>query len=100
MARLSSDFDTSWKEALREFLPEAVAFFFPDVHAEIDWVRGFQFLDLELRQAVRRAARTSKRLRRGATRECVWSGSCAWYACCTSAATKRKGSASFSAPWS
>src|SRR5258708_7928537 len=32
-----------------------MAFFFPHAHAEIDWSRGFEFLDKELQQIVREA---------------------------------------------
>jgi hypothetical protein len=32
-----------------------MAFFFPQIHADIDWSRGFEFLDQELQQVVRDA---------------------------------------------
>ncbi len=32
-----------------------MAFFFPDAHSQIDWERGFEFLDSEFRQVVRDA---------------------------------------------
>ncbi|MCA2927704.1 MAG: DUF4351 domain-containing protein, partial [Microcystis sp. M020S1] len=35
--------------------PEFFAFFFPDAYTAIDWERGFDFLDQELRQVVRDA---------------------------------------------
>ena len=44
------DFDTPWKEALWLYLPSFFEFFFPDINAEIDWERGFRFLDKELRK--------------------------------------------------
>ena len=44
------DFDTPWKEALWLYLPSFFEFFFPDINAEIDWSRGFRFLDKELRK--------------------------------------------------
>ncbi|WP_249268043.1 DUF4351 domain-containing protein [Microcystis aeruginosa FBCC-A68] len=37
------------------YLPEFFAFFFPDAYTAIDWERGFDFLDQELRQVVRDA---------------------------------------------
>ncbi|HEX7376978.1 MAG TPA: hypothetical protein VF278_07690 [Pirellulales bacterium] len=45
------DFDTAWKEALDLFFEPFMSFFFPDVHGDIDWVRGFVMLDKELQQA-------------------------------------------------
>src|SRR5437868_5248798 len=50
-----SDYDSPWKEALDRFLPALLAFFFPEVYAAIDWSRGYQVLDKELRQIVREA---------------------------------------------
>lgn len=51
----SSDFDSPWKEALARYLPNALALFFPAVHAEIDWARGYTLLDKELQQVTRDA---------------------------------------------
>lgn len=42
------DFDGPWKDALDLYLEEALAFFFADAHAAIDWSRGYQPLDKEL----------------------------------------------------
>ena len=50
-----SDFDSPWKEALDEFFEAFVEFFFPQAHADIDWSRGVEFLDTELRQVLRDA---------------------------------------------
>jgi len=52
-----SDFDTAWKELLQRHFEPAMAFFFPEVHREIDWTRGVTFDDKELQYAVRRAGR-------------------------------------------
>ena len=51
----SNSFDSAWKEVVEAYLPEFVAFFFPDAHAAIDWDKGFEFLDQELQQVVRDA---------------------------------------------
>ena len=51
----SADYDSPWKLALARYLPEALALFFPDVHAGIDWTRGYQLLDKELQQVTRDA---------------------------------------------
>ncbi len=45
-----NDFDGPWKEVLDLYLEEAIAFFFPAAHADIDWSRGYHALDKELQQ--------------------------------------------------
>src|SRR5438874_1934085 len=50
-----SDLDSTWKEALDQFLEAATALLFPQVHAGIDWGRGYEALDKELQQVVREA---------------------------------------------
>src|SRR5579875_3848092 len=51
----ADDYDSPWKEALAHYLPDALALFFPDVYAQIDWSRGYTFLDKELQQVTRDA---------------------------------------------
>jgi len=55
MSQAFTDQDTPWKEALEGYLPECLLFFFPQVHAAIDWSRPHEFLDKELQQVVRDA---------------------------------------------
>ena len=55
MSELYTDYDSPWKEMLERYFEEFMAFFFPQAHAEIDWVQGYQFLDKELQQIVRDA---------------------------------------------
>jgi hypothetical protein len=50
-----SDYDSPWKESLESYFSDFIAFFFPQVHADIDWTRGYEFLDTELQQIVRDA---------------------------------------------
>ena len=57
MRKRRSDFDNAWKEVLERYFAAFMAFFFPLVHREIDWSRGIEFLDKELRQAVRSGGR-------------------------------------------
>lgn len=45
-----SDFDSPWKEAIEQLLELCFALLFPRAHAEIDWSRGFTFMDKELQQ--------------------------------------------------
>ena len=49
------DYDSPWKEAVESYFPEFIEFYFPDAHRQIDWVRGYQFLDQELRAVVQDA---------------------------------------------
>ena len=46
------DYDSPWKEMLEAYFPDFLAFFFPALHAAIDWSRGYQSLDAELQQIV------------------------------------------------
>lgn len=55
MPDLPADYDSPWKEILEQYFPEFMAFFFPAAHAEVDWTKGYEFLDKELQQVVRDA---------------------------------------------
>lgn len=55
------DYDTPWKEILAFRFPDFMAFFFPEIAREIDWSRGYETLDKELRQ-IARESETGKRL--------------------------------------
>ena len=50
MATPASDFDGAWKEALERFFEPFIAFFFPQVHAGIDWTQPVLFQDTTLQQ--------------------------------------------------
>ncbi len=45
------DYDGPWKEALELYFQQFIAFFFPHVNQEIDWDKGYEFLDKELQEA-------------------------------------------------
>jgi hypothetical protein len=47
-----SDFDSPWKEALERYFAAFMAFFFPKIHAAIDWSRNFEMLDTELQKVI------------------------------------------------
>jgi hypothetical protein len=51
-----SDYDSPWREALDLYFERFLAFFFPQVHADIDWARGYETLETELQQVAREAA--------------------------------------------
>ncbi len=59
--RTADDFDSPWKEALQVYLRSFLDFFFPDIHADVDWSQGYTALDKEFQQIVRRA-KVGKRL--------------------------------------
>jgi hypothetical protein len=48
-----ADRDSIWKEILNEYFQEFLAFFFPVIHADIDWGKPYEFLDKELEKVVR-----------------------------------------------
>ena len=43
----TDEYDSPWKEAIEKFLPDFLAFFFPEAAAGIDWTKGYEFLDKE-----------------------------------------------------
>src|SRR5688572_23238702 len=49
---LVDDYDSPWKGAVEHYFNDCLAFFFPQAAAEIDWSRGYEFLDKELQQVV------------------------------------------------
>ncbi|MBI4602008.1 MAG: hypothetical protein HY721_08610 [Planctomycetes bacterium] len=42
--------DSAWKDILEAYFPQFLAFFFPQIHRDIDWSRGFRFLATQLRK--------------------------------------------------
>jgi hypothetical protein len=55
MTEVRDQFDSPWKDILEAYFQDFIQFFFPQIHAQIDWSRGYDFLDQELRQVVRDA---------------------------------------------
>ncbi|MBK1646963.1 cytosolic protein [Thiocapsa imhoffii] len=49
------DDDSPWKDLLDRWQRPFLEFFFPAIAADIDWSRGFEFLDKELQTITRRA---------------------------------------------
>ena len=37
--------DSFWKKVLEELFADFLKFFFPDIHKDIDFSKGYQFLD-------------------------------------------------------
>ncbi len=50
-----TDFDSPWKEILEVYFEPFMSLFFPEAHQQIDWERGYAFLEKELRQITRDA---------------------------------------------
>ncbi len=55
MTEIQSDYDNPWELALENYFEEFIAFFFPQVHRQIDWEKQYEFLDKEFQQVVRDA---------------------------------------------
>lgn len=55
MTTQNDEFDSPWKDVLEAYFPDFIQFFFPNIYDEIDWSRGYDFLDQELQQVVRDA---------------------------------------------
>jgi hypothetical protein len=58
---MTTDNDSPWKELLEQELPLTLAFFFPEIHAEIDWSCNHEILEQELR-ALYPTGETGKRI--------------------------------------
>jgi hypothetical protein len=59
--KAADDFDSPWKDALQCYFEAFLAFFFADIHADIDWSRKYEALDKEFQQIIRQA-KVGKRL--------------------------------------
>lgn len=57
----SDEYDSPWQDAIQLFLQAFVEHFFLDIASEINWQRGYQSLDKELKKIARRA-KIGKRL--------------------------------------
>ncbi len=44
--------DSPWKEVLEDLFEEFLEFFFPEVHRDLDFSKGYEFLDKELQQII------------------------------------------------
>jgi hypothetical protein len=50
---MRADYDSPWKELLDVYFEAFLAFFYPVIHRDIDWSRGYGTLDKEFQQLVR-----------------------------------------------
>ncbi|BAY80350.1 hypothetical protein NIES25_68380 (plasmid) [Nostoc linckia NIES-25] len=53
MSEVRADYDGAWKEGVEQYFEAFLAFFYPEIQAQIDWERGYEFLEKELQQLVR-----------------------------------------------
>ncbi|MBT4836419.1 MAG: hypothetical protein HON94_03640 [Methylococcales bacterium] len=52
---MQNDYDSPWKQAIEKFFPDFMNFFFPDINNDIDWSKGYEFLDKDLKRITRDA---------------------------------------------
>lgn len=55
MSNPQTEFDSPWKDVIERYFSDFIQFFLPQAYGEIEWSRGFEFLDKELQQVVRDA---------------------------------------------
>jgi len=48
-----SDYNSGWKEMIELYLPDFILFYYPSIYKDIDFERGFVFLDKELNKIVK-----------------------------------------------
>jgi len=52
----TDDYDSPWKTALECYFRECIEFFLPEMARDVDWEKGYVFLDKELQQVAKDAA--------------------------------------------
>ncbi|MCP4695433.1 MAG: cytosolic protein, partial [Gammaproteobacteria bacterium] len=77
MSKASTQLDSPWKNILERYFEDFMLFFFPQVHARIDWQQGYEFLDTELQQVVR-DAKLGRRLADKLAKVRLRNGKTAW----------------------
>jgi hypothetical protein len=55
------DYDGPWKEAVEDLFEPFLLMFFPHIHNDIDFSRGYVFLDKEL-QSIIKSSETGRRI--------------------------------------
>ena len=53
--------DSFWKEVLEKLFSEFLQFFFPEIHKDIDFDKGYLFLDKEF-QKISKEAKTGRKI--------------------------------------
>ena len=60
MPQAKADYDSPWKEITRQLFEPFMLFFFPSIHAQIDWSKGYSFQEKEF-QKIAYDAETGRR---------------------------------------
>jgi len=50
MENIPADYDGPWKQAVIDYFPACMEFFYPAAHGDIDWERGYEILNTELQK--------------------------------------------------
>jgi hypothetical protein len=58
----SQDYDTPWKDILEVYFREFLKFFFPGIESDLNWEKGYDFLDKEFQSIVKEAETGRKHL--------------------------------------
>jgi hypothetical protein len=62
--KITSDYDSGWKEVLEEYFQDFLLFYFPQIHRDIDFSKPFAFLDSEFRKIVKESEEEKRRVGR------------------------------------
>ncbi len=57
-----TEYDSPWKEILKAYFKDFLAFFLPEAHGGIDWQRAPEFLDKELDRITKEAKAINRRV--------------------------------------
>ena len=55
MGKINQDYDSPWKDILEAYFKEFMAFFFPLIENDLNWEKGYKFLDKEFQGIVKEA---------------------------------------------
>jgi len=58
----SQDYDSPWKDILEVYFREFLKFFFPEIESDLNWEKGYDFLDKEFQSIVKEAETGRKHL--------------------------------------
>ena len=55
MEQINQDYDSPWKDILEIYFRQFLAFFFPLIEKDLNWEKGYEFLDKEFQSIVKEA---------------------------------------------
>ncbi|MCL0033574.1 hypothetical protein M1M99_02010 [Thermodesulfovibrionales bacterium] len=53
--QINQDYDSPWKDILETYFRQFLAFFFPIIEKDLDWEKGYEFLDKEFQSIAKEA---------------------------------------------